>query len=134
MTATHTTNSTVSNAPVLYLALDLGTRDWMLAFTVGLGQPPKLKTIKARNTTVLMDHLGKDSRPLRIMRLRSYLLPAGEGAPQGRMRGGPWLADCPHPAVPATFSLRRRSSESTHSAAQWKTALTTNNWQLATAH
>ena len=38
MTATHTTNSTVSTAPVLYLALDLGTRDWKLAFTVGLGQ------------------------------------------------------------------------------------------------
>ena len=57
MTATHTTNSTVSNAPVLYLALDLGTRDWMLAFTVGLGQPPRLKTIKARNTTVLLDQI-----------------------------------------------------------------------------
>ena len=38
MTVTHTTNSTFSKAPVLYLALDLGTRDWKLAFTVGLGQ------------------------------------------------------------------------------------------------
>jgi len=54
MTATHTTNSTVSHAPVLYLALDLGTRDWKLAFTVGLGQKPRLKTITARSTLSLV--------------------------------------------------------------------------------
>ncbi len=54
MTATHTTNSTVSKAPVLYLALDLGTRDWKLAFTVGLGQKPRLKTIAARSTLGLV--------------------------------------------------------------------------------
>jgi len=40
MTATHTTNSTVFHAPVLYLALDLGTSSWKLAFSVGLGQKP----------------------------------------------------------------------------------------------
>ncbi len=34
MAATHTTNSTVPNAPVLYLAFDLGLRDWTLAFRV----------------------------------------------------------------------------------------------------
>jgi transposase len=54
MTATHDTNCTVSKAPVLYLALDLGTRDWKLAFTVGLGQKPRLKTIAARNTLSLI--------------------------------------------------------------------------------
>ena len=57
MTATHTTDSTVTNAPVLYLALDLGTRDWKLAFTVGLGQKPRLKTITARSTTALMGQI-----------------------------------------------------------------------------
>ncbi len=57
MAATHTTNCTVSNAPVLYLALDLGTRDWKLAFTVGLGQAPRLKTITARSTTALMGQI-----------------------------------------------------------------------------
>jgi transposase len=57
MAATHTTNCTVSNAPVLYLALDLGTRDWKLAFTVGLGQPPRLKTITARSTTALLGQI-----------------------------------------------------------------------------
>jgi transposase len=54
MAATHTTKSTVSNAPVLYLAFDLGLHDWTLAFTVGLGQPPRLKTIRARNTSALL--------------------------------------------------------------------------------
>jgi hypothetical protein len=37
MAATHTTNFTVPNAPVLFLAFDLGLHDWTLAFTVGLG-------------------------------------------------------------------------------------------------
>jgi len=41
MTATHNTNCTASNAPVLYLALELGASNWKLAFTVGLGQKPK---------------------------------------------------------------------------------------------
>ena len=54
MTATHTTNSTFCKAPVLYLALDLGTRDWKLAFTVGLGQKPRLKTNAARSTLGLV--------------------------------------------------------------------------------
>ncbi len=57
MAATHSTNCSVSNAPVLYLALDLGTRDWKLAFTVGLGQAPRLKTITARSTTALLGQI-----------------------------------------------------------------------------
>ena len=42
MTATHKTNCTASHAPVLYL--DLGASNWKLAFTVGLGQKPRLNT------------------------------------------------------------------------------------------
>ena len=54
MTATHSTNCTASNAPVLYLALELGAGNWKLAFTVGLGQKPRLKTITARSTLGLV--------------------------------------------------------------------------------
>jgi len=54
MTATHTTNSTVFHAPVLYLALDLGASSWKLAFSVALGQKPRLKTITARSTLSLV--------------------------------------------------------------------------------
>jgi transposase len=39
---------------VLYLALELSAGTWKLAFTVGLGQKPRLKTITARGTTSLI--------------------------------------------------------------------------------
>ena len=54
MTATHSTDCTASNAPVLYLALELGASNWKLVFTVGLGQKPRLKTITARSTLILV--------------------------------------------------------------------------------
>ena len=54
MSATHNTNSTASAAPVLYLALDLGASSWKLAFSVGLGQKPRIKTITARSTLSLV--------------------------------------------------------------------------------
>ena len=54
MTATHSTNCTASNAPVLYLAVELGASNWKLAFPVGLGQKPRLKTITARSTLGLL--------------------------------------------------------------------------------
>ena len=54
MTATHNTNCTAPCACVLYLALDLGAGNWKLAFTVGLGQKPRLKTITARSTLSLV--------------------------------------------------------------------------------
>ena len=54
MTATHNTNVTASSAPVLYLALDLGAGTWKLAFSVGLGQKPRIKTITARSTLSLV--------------------------------------------------------------------------------
>ena len=54
MSATHNTNSTASCAPVLYLALDLGASSWKLAFSVGLGQKPRINTITARSTLGLV--------------------------------------------------------------------------------
>ena len=53
MSATHQADSTVTLAPVLYLALELGAGTWKLAFTIGLGQKPRLKTITARSTISL---------------------------------------------------------------------------------
>ncbi len=54
MSATHNANSTASSAPVLYLALDLGNSTWKLAFSIGLGQKPRIKTINARSTLSLV--------------------------------------------------------------------------------
>jgi transposase len=54
MTATHDVIPTISTTPVLYLSLELGQKNWKLAFTVGLGQKPRLRTIAARDTEALM--------------------------------------------------------------------------------
>jgi transposase len=54
MTTTHASNSTTTTAGVLYLALDLGSGSWKLAFTVGLGQKPRVRTMHARDITKLL--------------------------------------------------------------------------------
>jgi len=54
MTSTHDVNPTTPTTPVLYLSLELGQKTWKLAFTIGLGQKPRLRTIAARDTEALM--------------------------------------------------------------------------------
>ena len=54
MSATHATDPTTTTAPVLYLALELSWTSWKLAFTVGAGQKPRLRSIPARDTDALM--------------------------------------------------------------------------------
>jgi transposase len=54
MTTTHDSNSTLAPAPVLYLSLDLGWNTWKLAFTIGLGQKPRLRNVKARDLTTFL--------------------------------------------------------------------------------
>lgn len=50
MTATQNDNL---ESPVLYVAFELSWSEWKLAFTVGMGQKPRLRTIPARNVVVL---------------------------------------------------------------------------------
>ena len=59
MSATHTTQSNTTAAPVLYLALELSWNAWKLAFTTGLGQKARLRTIPARNTDLLLAEIAK---------------------------------------------------------------------------
>src|SRR5215510_1946840 len=54
MSATHTSQSNTTAALKLYLALELSENSWKLAFTVGLGQKPRLRTIPARSTELLL--------------------------------------------------------------------------------
>ncbi|HEY2293293.1 MAG TPA: IS110 family transposase [Thermoanaerobaculia bacterium] len=54
MSAPHTSDSTMATQPVLYLAFELGWTSWKLAFTVGAGQKPRLRSIPARDTDTLM--------------------------------------------------------------------------------
>jgi transposase len=59
MAATHATDPTTATAPVLYLALELSWTSWKLAFTVGAGQKPRLRSIAARDTATLMLEIDK---------------------------------------------------------------------------
>ncbi len=54
MAATHTQDSTVPTTQVLYFSLELGWKTWKLAFTIGQGQKPRLRTIAARNLDGLL--------------------------------------------------------------------------------
>ena len=49
MSAIHVFDSTPNAAPKLYLAFDLNWTSWSLAFTTGMAQKPRLKTITARD-------------------------------------------------------------------------------------
>jgi transposase len=59
MSATHANHSIATAAPVLYLALELSGNSWKLAFTVGLGQKPRLRTIPARDTAGLVREIAR---------------------------------------------------------------------------
>jgi transposase len=54
MTTTHELNSITVTTPVLYVSLELGWKTWKLAFTIGLGQKPRLRTIAARDVGALL--------------------------------------------------------------------------------
>jgi transposase len=59
MSATHAQQSHTAAAPKLYLALELSCNSWKLAFTVGLGQKARLRTIPARNTDLLLAEIAR---------------------------------------------------------------------------
>ncbi len=55
-----TTRESASTASaVLYLSFELGERDWKLAFTIGLGQRPRHRTIRAGQLGVLDDEIAR---------------------------------------------------------------------------
>jgi transposase len=58
MTATHDRNVT-PNPDMLYLAFELGDTDWKLAFTIGLGQKPRLRSMPARDLARLQEEIAK---------------------------------------------------------------------------
>jgi transposase len=49
MSATHVPNSTPAADPTLYLAFELGWNTWKLAFTTGIAQSPRTRSIPARD-------------------------------------------------------------------------------------
>jgi transposase len=57
MSATHATQSTAPRSPVLYMALELGLATWKLAFTVGSGQKPRIRSVSAGALSGLLDEI-----------------------------------------------------------------------------
>jgi transposase len=58
MTATHSSRAT-TRTDVLYLALELGETEWKLAFTIGVAQKPRLRSMPARDLARLQDEIAK---------------------------------------------------------------------------
>ena len=50
--------------PTLYLAFELGNTDWKLGFTIGLGQKPRWRTIKAGDLIGVEDEIERAKRQL----------------------------------------------------------------------
>jgi transposase len=48
-TAATRTRECSEDAPVLFLAFELGNSEWKLGFSVGFGQQPRVRTILARD-------------------------------------------------------------------------------------
>jgi hypothetical protein len=42
---------------VLYLALELSWTTWKLAFTVGAGQPPRIRSVPARGGSLVLSEI-----------------------------------------------------------------------------
>jgi transposase len=56
------TQSTAAPAPVLYLGLELGWNSWKLAFTVGMRQKPRVRTVVGRSTSQLLFEIARAKR------------------------------------------------------------------------
>jgi hypothetical protein len=62
VSATHNTQSSVSAPHALYVALELDRDSWKLAFTIGMGQRPRLRTVIGRDTDGLLFEVKKAKR------------------------------------------------------------------------
>jgi transposase len=58
MTAAHATHPTPIVAPVLCCAIELSWTTWKLAFSVGAGQPPRIRTVPARRADMLLNEIA----------------------------------------------------------------------------
>jgi transposase len=57
MSATHATQPTAPQSPVLYMALELSLASWKLAFTVGSGHKPRIRSVSAGELSCLLDEI-----------------------------------------------------------------------------
>lgn len=65
MTATHDCKVT-TRTDVLYLAFELGETQWKLAFTIGVGQKPRLRSMPARDLPRLQEEIAKAKKRFQL--------------------------------------------------------------------
>src|SRR5437879_6986006 len=65
MTAAYTGKVSTAGA-VLHLAFELGWTHWKLAFTIGYGQKPRQRTIRARDLAALQQEIAKAKRRFQL--------------------------------------------------------------------
>ena len=69
MSATHAIHFTPTAGPVLYVAFRIELGDtWKLAFTVSAGQPPRIRSVPARCTRLVLDEIKKAKLPALVSR------------------------------------------------------------------
>jgi transposase len=66
MSAAHSVDSTSLRAPVLYLAFELSWTSWKLAFTIGAGQPARIRPVPARCTAQVLVEIAKAMHRFRL--------------------------------------------------------------------
>lgn len=54
-----TQNNYTTNLQKLYMAMELSNTEWRLGFSIGLGQRPRLRKLKARDLSGLMEEIRK---------------------------------------------------------------------------
>ena len=59
MSATHAVHCTSVATPVLYVAFELSWGTWKMAFTVGAGRSPRIRSVPARCTSLVLDEIKK---------------------------------------------------------------------------
>jgi transposase len=59
MSATHAVHCTQTAAPALYVAFELSWTNWKMAFTIGAGQPPRIRTVPARCASLVLNEIKK---------------------------------------------------------------------------
>lgn len=65
MTAAYIRDDSTPGA-ILHLAFELGWTHWQLAFTVGLGQKPRLRTVTARDLAALEQEIAKAKKRFQL--------------------------------------------------------------------
>ncbi len=111
MAAAVRTNDSSKGSETLYMAFELGERQWKLGFTIGAGQKPWRRTITARDVGAVLHEIARAEQ-------RFGLAPEAAGAVVTRQAAtaSGSIARC-MPRESSTWWWTRRASKSTGASA-----------------